>query len=408
MSRETWMGFVRKDQTPISQEQDNRVINEAGIQILGLELNEDDDVLFVKVNDKSEYFNNMQNKQLKGTYYFNLVDKKHFDETLNSIPAPEDGILDLTSWSGRTPTNPFAKGNMLLSIAIRSKENQISSVNFPEELAHLQGQVRFYGVSNPQAQPRQRQASAGFPTDEELQGPAPPGAIGGQDLMGPGMPPFMGGSDIPTVEPVELPKEETPRPVPRQPSFQSLRKTSSTQLETRSRPTEQREERMPERRKTQSTIVQSRNEDEISLDDEEFPTNSFISHFFQMSNSDLDRSTGYYDENAQFSVTVSGEDSSLSEYHQFTRNLCEEDTNLLIGADAVEGLKMIVSQQSAFKITSVLNSEIMQGFYSVIVSGTVNLKSGKEAYFDRTLTIVDVGESFVIASDQLHISPKPQ
>jgi len=300
---------------------------------------------------------------------------------LKTIPHVTNDVLDLSQWSfkGRTPNNPYMKGNLLLAIAIRSKESHILDVNFPQEISDLKNKLRFYGVV-------QRQAPAGFLPDDQLPGPAH-SAVVGKELMGEGMPPFMGGITTPTIKPID---DAPPTLIPAQEKAEKPDTPPPSEAKVHVQ--------------VPPNAASIGSDGNFQLDDDDFPTNPFIKHFFMISNIDIDKTAGYYDESAQFSITVSSTDF-LSEYTPYARNLCEGDSNLLIGQDSVEGLKMIVADRRAFEITSVLNSEIIEGFFSVVVSGVVTLKSSKEAYFDRTLVIVDAGESYVIASDQLHISP---
>lgn len=88
----------------------------------------------------------------------------------------------------------------------------------------------------------------------------------------------------------------------------------------------------------QPTISKNQIEPVVEIDTDDFPTNLFVSSFLSQSSHQLDMISGFYSDDAVFTIT-----SDSPEFGPYSRNLLYQDTNVVIGGQKiVNALKVIL------------------------------------------------------------------
>ena len=338
-------------------------------------------------------------KNLSRYHIFNIQmgSYQDFFDEITSFPISKDKTLDISKCDLVREIKPIETGNVKFSLLYYSREiSQIEHLILPDNLNDDEKFKRDLSYILPKAFPRQQQQNQRDRSDIPQRNDNPNKST----KFNPPKREFNTRSNSRTKTIVsskfqpddEDEEDEVPPKQPKQEVKPTPRPSARTESKSETKvpvpppplPTQ------PQPQVTPESVT--------SHQYEYFRTNAFIDYLFDKC--DIEASSDFYDENAKFSITA---DPLLTGFDPFTRNLLFKDTNLIIG-DPVPQISRLLG---SFQKTSVLSSLIVDGLYSVVVSGICTLSDDSECFFDRTLTLIETGEGetdFMILSDQIHFS----
>ena len=427
--RQTFLGLLAKE-GEIEQEQlDEELANEELEHInITFDTNKtkSPEIAFVEVED-----NNMEKEyrnRLRGRYIVQRVSINRFSDIFDAITDENlisNGSLDLSELRALQNIKWFDVGNMLLSIAFVNKHNPINKKGgliLPPNLDNDETKRKLSFIL-PNAFPREqrnenqrvntiiskrfKKSDDGSDSDDEKQN---------QRASNP-------------------PNRNFSKSAPARNFHQNRQQNEEQSMDQSRQPREMRNERLPEpqnekqyekpaeSRKSVFSYepqpaqvapsnfgtapvqppVQTQIYEEGSIElEEDFPPNAFINDFNRTSETNVEATWQYYDENCKFSITAE-EDMYVSQY---SRNLLYRDINLVIG-DPTSDLRGLLDGDEFFSAKSVMTSAITSTIYSVLIYGIAQLVGDGRVNFERVLTLLQVGEGkydFRIVSDQIHFS----
>jgi len=142
----------------------------------------------------------------------------------------------------------------------------------------------------------------------------------------------------------------------------------------------------------------------ITIEIDEFPTNSFILQFFEETWNSVEDIKPFYEKNAVFSISIiqCGSINPLNLLLPYSRNLLNGDTNLAEGPDdIIELQKQIFPYGFMAHPTSMNNVVLGEGLFGVVLHGVFQYMDNSVQSFDRSFIIGYDGTNMLITNDQI-------
>ena len=443
--RQTYLGLLAKD-GEIEQEQLDEELEDGELDHINIVFDQNEtktpEIAFVEVED-----NNLEKdyrNKLKNRYVVQRINKSNFsrifDVITNEDLIQENGSLDLSGVQLLQNIKWFDTGNMLLSIAFVNKHNSINQKgglilpqnldndDFKHKLSFILPNAfpREQRNENPQQRTiisRKFKRSDDESESEEERKPqinrnfSKSVPMKSFNKNRPQQQQQLKNDDTPKQFPPqrEMRKEQTPEAqTEQQPQYQQQQQQQSERYQearnsaySNVTPTAVRSEKPTLGKRVSSAAPEKHSHSQVSVElEEDFPPNGFINDFNNISEMNIDATWQFYDQNCKFSMTAEEE----MYVNRYSRNLLNQDINLVIG-DPTNALKELLEKDQEsykyFNVEAVMSSAITDTIFSVVLSGTASLIYDGIVNFERVLTLIQIGDGkddFRIVSDQIHFS----